>query len=474
MVAVVGAGPSGIYAAEALSRQTDVAIQVLVLDRLPVPYGLVRYGVAPDNAGIRSIRHTLQQTLERDQVWFYGDVTIGRDLTVSELRSVTDAVIYAYGASSDRRLGIWGEDLFGSIAAPELVGWYCGHPEMHDGSGSDVAGPERPIEDLVTSTRQAVVIGAGNVALDVTRVLIKTADEQASTDMADEVLGVLAHKQVTDVHLLARRGPVQAAFTTKELRDLGKVDGLDLVLDPADFEFDQRSEQELAASRQASRNVAVMREWLDRPQTGADRRVHLHFWTRPAHINSDQTTEARVGEVETERTGLDPDGRLTAAGPGDPITAQLVVRSIGYRGLALDELAYDARTGRIPHDQGRVLHDDQVSPGEYVTGWIKRGPTGVIGSNKSDANETARSVITDLGETGAAGHDPDALAKLLADRGITPLRMADWHNIDAAEISRGQVQGRERATIVARSELFTAAQDDRRDSGSAEDDRGRR
>lgn len=460
VVAVVGSGPSGIYAAEALTRQTDVPIQVIVLDRLPVPYGLVRYGVAPDNAGIRSIRNTLQQTLDRDGVWFYGDVAVGRDVSIAELRRVTDAVIYAYGASSDRRLGIVGEDLPGSIAAPELVGWYCGHPEMHpeDRPGGDAG---HDIEELITSTHEAVVIGAGNVALDVARVLIKTSAEQAGTDMADEVLGVLESKQVTDVHVLARRGPAHAAFTTKELRDMGKLDGIDLILDPADFELDEHSEDHLAHNKAASRNVAMMREWLNRPRGDFDRRIHFHFWTRPTTMHPDPAREdPRVGSVAVERTTLDDQGRVTGAGGTDTVPAQLVVRSIGYRGLALDELAYDQQTGRVPHDRGRVMHDGRISPGEYVTGWIKRGPTGVIGTNKSDANETASSVLADLADgVVTPEHDTGELDKLLADHGVSPLRMSDWYNIDAAEVARGTAQGRDRATIVRRSQLLSAAKD---------------
>jgi ferredoxin--NADP+ reductase len=465
VIAVVGAGPSGIYAAEALTRQSDLPVRVIVLDQLPVPYGLVRYGVAPDNTSIRSIRNTLETTLERDQVWFYGDVTMGRDVSMAQLRGVTDAVIYAYGASSDRRLGIPGEDLRGSIAAPELVSWYCGHPQMHPETGHQ----RDPIEELITSTQQAAVIGAGNVALDVARVLIKTGQEQATTDMADEVLAVLTDKQITDVHLLARRGPVQAAWTTKELRDLGKLNGVDLLLDPADFDFDETSAQQLAGSKLASRNVAVMREWLDRPVHDADRRVHFHFWTRPSMINPDRSRQ-RVGGLEVEHTELDAGGTLIGAGPAESIPSQLVVRSIGYRGLALDDLPYDPHNGRVPHDQGRVIRDGHDSAGEYVTGWIKRGPTGVIGTNKSDANETVRSLLADLADgTVAGGHDAGELGRLLAGQGVTPLRMADWHNIDAAEIARGNAGGRDRSTIVHRSELQAAARGSRRPAPSEEE-----
>jgi ferredoxin--NADP+ reductase len=458
VVAVVGAGPSGIYAAEALTHQTDIPVHVAVIDKLPVPFGLVRYGVAPDHPSIRSIRNTLERTLERDDVRFYGNVAIGRDITVDELRSVTDAVIYAYGAASDRHLDVPGEQLAGSIAAPDLVAWYCGNPDVHpETSSHDDAPPgQNPVEALITDARQAVVVGAGNVALDVVRVLIKNAGELDETDMADEVLAVLEQKKITDVHLLARRGPAYTAFTTKELRELGKLSGVDLILDPKDFELDQASRDRLAADKVAARNLAAMQDWLDLPRTGASRRVHLHFWTRPTRILGADHVEA----IEVERTALDPSGRVVAAGEPATIETQLVVRSVGYRGLALDGVPYDPALGRVPHAGGHVIRDGRFSADEYVTGWIKRGPTGVIGTNKSDAVETVHALLSDAADEAiTAGHEPDELATLLAGRGIRPLDMPAWHRIDAAEAERGRGHGRDRTTIVHRSELLAAADD---------------
>lgn len=460
VVAVVGAGPSGIYAAEALVQQSEIPINVAVIDKLPVPFGLVRYGVAPDHPSIRSIRNTLERTLERDDVRFFGDVAIGRDLSVEELRGVTDAVIYAYGAASDRHLGVPGEGLVGSIAAPDLVAWYCGNPDVHPETaprdGADAA--HNPVEELITGTREAVVVGAGNVALDVVRVLIKNTDELDDTDMAEEVLAVLADKTVTDVHLLARRGPAYTSFTTKELRELGKLDGVDLIMDPADFELDAVDQAVIAADKIAARNVAAMQEWLTRGPSGAERRIHLHFWTRPTKINSDPGTGG-VGSVEVERTRLDADGRLQSAGALPAIPAQLVVRSVGYRGTPLDGVPYDETTGRVPHAGGHVIRDGGFSPDEYVTGWIKRGPTGVIGTNKSDAVETVQALLHDVADEAlTAQHDIDELTDLLAARGITPLGMQAWHRIDAAEVDRGHGHGRDRTTIAHRSELLAAAQ----------------
>jgi ferredoxin--NADP+ reductase len=462
VVAIVGAGPSGIYAAEALTQQGEVPVSVAVIDKLPVPFGLVRYGVAPDHPSIRSIRSTLERTLERGDVEFFGNVTIGKDLTIEELRDVTDAVIYAYGAASDRRIGVAGEDLPGSIAAPDLVAWYCGNPDVHpetapSGSGASTGSAGGPLAELITGAREAVVVGAGNVALDVVRFLIKDADEMDDTDMADEVLAVLREKKITDVHLLGRRGPAYTSFTTKEVRELAKIDNVDLVLDPVDFVFDADSEGVIAADKIAARNVKAMQDWLERQQTGAARRIHLHFWTRPTKIIGD----GRVQGVEIERTVLNTDGRVVGAGALPPIEAQLVVRSVGYRGTPLAGVPYDPDLGRVPHSGGHVIRDGSFSPNEYVTGWIKRGPTGVIGTNKSDAVETVHALLHDVADEAlVAEHDIGELEQLLAERGVRPLRMSEWRRIDAAEVARGSEHGRARTTIVHRSELLAAAADE--------------
>ena len=454
VVAVIGAGPSGIYAAEALSQQTEVPVRVAVIDRLPVPFGLVRYGVAPDHESIRSIRNTLERTLEKPSVRFFGDVRIGTDLTVDELRDAVDAVVYAYGAASHKTLDIPGEQLPGVLAAPEFVAWYCGHPDVHP----DVidAGRLRLDVELINNAHSAVVVGIGNVALDVARVLIKSADLLTDTDMADEVLDSLARKQITDVHLLGRRGPAYTAFTTKELRELGQLPGVDVMIDPADLELDQSSRAVIGQDKVAARNVALFEQWSERPRTGAAQRVWFHFWTRPtAIVGSDA-----VSAVQVERTMIDSAGAVVGTGLRKIVPAQLVVRSVGYRGVALDGVPFDAGTGRVPHAEGRVIRDGEFSTDEYVTGWIKRGPTGVIGTNKSDAVETVTSLLADIrdGEI-EPHHDPDELDRLLAERGIHPLDVDAWHRIDAAEIDLGHTHGRRRTTLAHRSELLAAAED---------------
>ena len=462
VVAVVGAGPSGIYAAEALTQQSEVEVEVAVIDRLPVPFGLVRYGVAPDHPSIRSIRTTLQRTLEKTGVRFFGDVMIGRDLTVEELRDSVDAMIYAYGAGASRRLGIDGEDALGSLTAPDFVAWYCGHPDAH---------PDEPAAEidhgdtgaLLDGATAAVVVGAGNVALDVTRVLIKTADELAGTDMAREVLEVLARKTITDVHLLARRGPAYTQMTTKELRELGAIDDCDVIVHPADLDW--KAEAAYGVGKVAVRNLDTIRAWADGSRrTGGARRIHLHFWTRPTSITTahdDRFGADRVAEVEyvDNRPGGEATGR---------VSAQLVVRAIGYHGIELPAVPFDTASGRVPHVEGRVLHPPadgavpqaQFAVGEYVTGWIKRGPTGVIGTNKSDAVETVHSLLLDIAEGDLQPTHPrglDGLTQLMLERGITPLDLPAWHRIDAAEIDRGRADGRERTTLAHRSELLAAA-----------------
>jgi ferredoxin/flavodoxin---NADP+ reductase len=460
VVAIVGAGPSGIYAAEALSQQSDLAVEIAVIDRLPVPFGLVRYGVAPDHESIRSIRKTLERTLEKPCVRFYGDVTIGSDLSIAELRESVDAVIYAYGAGTDKRLGVPGEHLRGSFAAADLVAWYCGNPDVHPDTGVFNALDHlvaADINELITTARSAVVVGIGNVALDVARILIKSVAQLSDTDMADEVLESLSRKGITDVHVLGRRGPAYTAFTTKELREMGQIDDVDVIVDPADLELDPSSQAVVQQSKVAARNLVVLQEWAARPMSGATRRISFHFWTRPTvMIGSD-----RVTAVETERTMINSEGLVVRAGGGPTLAADLVVRSVGYRGLPLADVPFDASTGRVPHSEGRVIRDGGFSPDEYVTGWIKRGPTGVIGTNKSDAAETVTSLVADVHDGAVQAHGRSGkLDRLLAQRGIRALGMPAWHRIDAAEMELGARNGRLRTTLAHRRELLAAAGND--------------
>ncbi len=422
-----------------------------------MPFGLVRYGVAPDHHSIRSIRNTLERTLEKPCVRFYGDVTIGADISIDELRESVDAVIYAYGAGTDKRLGIPGEELKGSIAAAELVAWYCGNPDVYP--DTDQPAGDRlmaaDIHELITSARHAVVVGVGNVALDVARILIKSVDQLSDTDMADEVLDCFSRNTVTDVHVLGRRGPAYTAFTTKELRELGQIADVDVIVDAADLELDHSSQAVVEQNKVAARNLAVLQEWAARPLGGASKRITFHFWSRPTMIIGDD----RVIAVEIERTMIDSNGYVVGRGGGTTLPADLVVRSVGYRGLPLADIPFDDSTGRVPHAEGRVIRDGEFSPDEYVTGWIKRGPTGVIGTNKSDAVETVTSLMADVrnGAVKTHGRSGD-LDRLLAQRGIRPLGMPAWHRIDAAELKLGASHGRLRTTLAHRRELLEAAE----------------
>lgn len=443
-VAVVGSGPSGVYATDALVGQDAIAVEVDIIERLPVPFGLVRYGVAPDHVSIRSVRDTLDKTLDKPGVRFLGNVHIGEDLSMDELHTFYDAVILSFGASRDRRLGIPGEDLAGSVAATDLVAWYTGHPDA-DRDG---------FETLLPTVTSAVVVGVGNVAVDVTRVLAKTVGELDHTDMPQYVFDTLAKSQVTDVHVLGRRGPAQAAFTTKELRELGELVDADVIVDAADLVLDAASEATAASDRAVARNVDVMREWATRPTTGKARRIHLHFFAKPNELLGD----GRLSSVVVERTELTADGKAVGTGVLTEIPADLLVRSVGYRGTALEEVPFDTDRNVIPHVDGRVVAGDKPIPGEYVAGWIKRGPTGIIGTNKKDAAATVVSLLEDAREGRLPQpSNPGGIDDLLAQRGVRVVSTAGWRAIDRAERALGATRGRDRTTIQDTGELLEAS-----------------
>ncbi len=443
-VAVVGSGPSGIYAADALVSQEDTPVEVDIIDRLPVPFGLVRYGVAPDHVSIRSVRDTLNKVLAKPGVRFLGNVTIGQDLSPEELLDCYDAVVLTYGASSDRQLGIPGEDLDGSVAATDFVAWYCGHPDAD----------RELFERLIPTATSAVVVGVGNVAVDVTRVLAKTVAELDHTDMPQHVLDTFGRSGITDVHLLGRRGPAQATFTTKELKELGELAEADILVSEEDATLDEASAASAESERAIGRNVAVIQEWAQRTPEGKPRRIHVRFLTRPVELRGD----GRVSTVVVERTRLTPEGGVEGTGQMEEISADLVVRSVGYRGTALADLPFDDRANVIPHVDGRVQRDGSSVPGFYVAGWIKRGPTGIIGTNKKDAIAS----VTSLLEDAAAGAlptpgQPGGIDALLADRGVEVVTTTGWDAIDAAEQALGASRGRERTTIHDRDDLLSAA-----------------
>ncbi|MEU6318765.1 FAD-dependent oxidoreductase [Streptomyces sp. NPDC047009] len=439
-VAVVGSGPSGVYAAQSLV-QRDPEVRVDVLDRLPCPYGLVRYGVAPDHEKIKSLQNNLRAVMEDERIRFLGGVQVGADgVRPERLRELYHAVVYCVGAATDRHLGIPGEELPGSWSATEFVSWYSAHPDcVADG--------------FVLGARTAVVIGVGNVAVDVTRILARGVNELIPTDMPQAALAALAESKVTEIHMVGRRGPSQARFTTKELRELGALPDTEVVVDEAELALDPAYTDPSGLPAALRRNIEVLRGWAAAPPQGAPRRIRLRFFLRPVELLADG---GRVGAVRFERTIPDGSGRVTGSGRYEDIEAQLVLRSVGYRGVPLQGLPFDAVTGTVPHLAGRVLREGEVSPGEYVAGWIKRGPTGVIGTNRPCAKETVTSLLEDA--PGLAGREvpEDALPALRAD-GLAPVEWAGWLAIERAETELGASLGRGVVKLPDWASLMAAA-----------------
>ncbi|MCW2522212.1 MAG: FAD-dependent pyridine nucleotide-disulfide oxidoreductase [Frankiales bacterium] len=438
-VAVIGSGPSGLYAAEALSEQGGDSVLVDVIDRLPTPFGLVRYGVAPDHLKIKSMLATLHATFDRPNVRFLGRLGLGAEISAADLQQHYHAVVYATGAQSDRRLGIPGEDLPGSHSATEFVSWYNGHPLG-----------ERTFD--LSRTESVAVIGAGNVALDVARLLAKRADELRTTDVPDEVLNALHHSAVRDIHIIARRGPVQAKFSTKELRELGELDNARVHVSSA--ELPSADEDLSGLARAEKNNLKTFTDWADAATgttAGADRaserRVEFHFWRAPSRI----TGADSCAMLELADT------RGAAGAPLETLSAQLVIRAIGYRSLPLPGVPFDDLAGVVPHKAGRVLDaDGQVRPGEYVAGWLKRGPTGVIGTNRSDANETVSSLLEDL----AAGPHSERrpIEELLTALQLPYTEFDGWLRIDSAEREAGLTRGGPRVKITDWATLLELAE----------------
>ncbi|WP_282005013.1 hypothetical protein [Propioniciclava sinopodophylli] len=422
-VAIVGAGPSGLYAAGALLKGSgDVRIDIL--DRLPTPYGLLRYGVAPDHTSLQGIQRVLAEPFASDRVRFFGLVELGHDITADELRRGYDAVVYAAGAAEDRRLDVRGEDLLGSRSAREFVAWYCGHPDAEPQSLADV--------------EAAVTFGVGNVAVDVARILLAAPERLATTDMPEAVLAELAAHRVADVWVVGRRGPEHATFTTTELRELLTLDGVQPVL------HDPIPEDPEGADRRVRQNLGALRAAAERVVDAPHARLHLAFWRRPVEL----VGVTGVRAVVLERTGLDSSGRVVGTGEREVVPAQLVLRAIGYRGKPLPGVPFDPEAGVVPNEAGRVVDAAGARPGEYVVGWIKRGPLGVIGTNKSDAAATVTGLLADL-EAGLlpAPMGPDA-AEVLTGRGRAASTFADWERIDAAEQAAGERFGRPRVKVA--------------------------
>lgn len=441
-VAVVGAGPAGLFLVDTLLKAKDHLVSIDVIERLHTPYGLVRYGVAPDHAKIKSVITTFHKTLADTRVRFLGNVNFGTDFTVDDARRYYDAIVYAVGAPDDRRLGIPGEDLAGSLSATEFVAWYSGHPDHSE------------IVQLPAGAQAVAVVGVGNVAIDVARILAKHVEDLRSTDMPQPVLEKLAESTIRDVYIFGRRGPAQAKFTTKELRELGELANADIIVDPKEIELDAARAAEVAAQQALQRNLDVLRDFAGRVPAGKPRRVHLRFLTSPVEIVGTAAVEALV----IEKNRLDERGNAVGTGEFEHIPMQMVLRAVGYRGRALPGVPFDSRKHVIPNIGGRLL-DENGAPvrGQYTTGWIKRGPSGVIGTNKACASETARALLHDAAQLGrAAEPDPAAVDRLFAERGVRVARWQDWLAIDKQERTLGSQSGRERVKVTNCIELLEA------------------
>lgn len=449
-VAIIGSGPAGFYAAEQLLNARDVDVSVDMFERLPTPWGLVRAGVAPDHPKIKAVTRRYEKTAAKDGFRFFGNVEVGTDVDVEELRRHYHAVIYAFGASGDRKLGIPGEDLAGSHSSTEFVAWYNGHPDYAD-----------HWFDLTAQT--AVVVGNGNVALDVARMLALPRATLATTDVADHALEALAASSVREVVVLGRRGPAQAAFTTPELIELSELADADVIVDPGDCELDPASARMVEeADAQTKKKIEVLRGYAATEPQGRERRIVLRFFASPLEVDGDE----RVEGVRVARTELveQEDGTLRAVvtEAEETIPCQLVFRSVGYRGIPLPGVPFDERTATIPNDHGRVLDAPGGSqrPGEYVSGWIKRGPSGIIGTNKKDSQDTVDALLADH----AAGaipapeiDDPDAIEALLAERKPDHIVYAHWEAIDHHERTTGEPHGRPRVKLTRFEHLLDTA-----------------
>ncbi|MFT4122606.1 MAG: FAD-dependent oxidoreductase [Microbacteriaceae bacterium] len=450
-LAIVGAGPAGIYAADILrktERHFDVSIDLF--ERLPAPYGLVRYGVAPDHPRIKGIITALREVLDAHTVRLFGNVEVGRDVTLEDLKRHYNAVIFATGSFRDAPLDIPGVELAGSHGAADFVNWYDGHPDVPR---------EWPLD-----AAQVAVVGNGNVALDVARMLAKHADDLLPTEIPDNVYRGLKGSPVTDVHVFGRRGPAQVKFSPLELRELGELRDVDMVLYEEDFDYDEASKAAIASNKQILVIDRVLGQWRQRARQRAEeglapasRRLHLHFYAAPVEVVGDEA--GRVAALRYERTTPDGEGGVRGTGEIRELPVQALYRAVGYFGSPVEGIPFDERRGVIPNREGQVIDDaHQQVHGVYATGWIKRGPVGLIGHTKSDAMETVSHVINDQGSWWSPA-DPreEAIPELLAARGVEFTTLEGWHNLDAHEIALGEPQGRARVKVVDRDEMVRAS-----------------
>ncbi len=448
---IIGSGPAAFYAAEHALKQTAQRFEVDMLDRLPTPYGLVRGGVAPDHQKIKSVIAVYEKIAALPGFRFFGNVEFGKHVTRADLEKHFHAILFATGAQTDRRLGIPGENLAGSHSATEFVAWYNGHPDFRD-------------RTFDLTQERAAVIGVGNVAIDVARILCHPSSVLERTDMADPAIAALSESRVRDVWILGRRGPVQAAFTNQEVKELGELPETDLIVEPKEVEIDPISAAELAASGRSAHQakVDILQGFSKRTPEGRPRRLHLRFFVSPLEILGDAAGHVRALRLARNRLEVDAAGRVSAVPTGEEETLEvgLVFRSVGYRGVALPDVPYDAKAGVIPNAKGRVLGGNGLAaPGLYVSGWIKRGPSGVIGNNKADSVETVNALIEDAA-AGAlprpAEPSPEAFERLLSSRQQDLVTFGHWKRLDRIECERGAPAGRPRVKMTSVEEMLDA------------------
>ncbi len=438
-LAVVGAGPAGIYASDLiLKAERDFEVSIDLFDLLPAPYGLVRYGVAPDHPRIKGIIRALYEVLDRGDIRFFGNVKYGTDITLDDLKKHYNAVIFATGAIKDADLNIPGIELDGSYGAADFVNWYDAHPDF-------------PLT-WPLNAKEIAVIGNGNVALDVARMLIKRPDDLLSTDIPDHVYQGLKASPVTDVHVFGRRGPAQVKFSPLELREALHVEGVQSIVYDEDFKYDEGSQAAIDSNNQVRVMVKTLEDLRENPQAHEDRRLHLHFFSAPVEVLGE---DGKVKALRVERTELDGTGNVKPTGEFREFPVQAVYRAVGYFGSSVDEIPFDDKYGVIKNSEGRVLDaSDKQIPGVYCTGWIKRGPVGLIGHTKADAIETISHVIADRAMWWSPTEpDEAAVVATLESKGVDFVGWPQWLKIDAQERALGEAEGRERIKLFERSQM---------------------
>ncbi|MEL0627649.1 FAD-dependent oxidoreductase [Salinibacterium amurskyense] len=441
-LAIVGAGPAGIYAADILlkaERQFDVSIDLF--EQLPAPYGLVRYGVAPDHPRIKGIVNALRDVLDTGNIRLFGNVTYGRDITLDDLKKHYNAVIFSTGSVRDAPLPIPGIDLPGSHGAADFVSWYDGHPDYP--------------REWTLDAKETAVIGNGNVALDVARMLAKHADDLLPTEIPANVYEGLKASPVTDVHVFGRRGPMQVKFTPLELRELGELNDVDMVVYEEDFDYDDASKAAIESNKQIMVLDRIFTKWRGEEKGNASRRLHLHFYAGPVEVLGTD----RVEGFRYERTKPDGQGGVVGTGEFREVAVQSLYRAVGYFGSPLDGIPFDENRGVIPNREGQVIDDnDEQVYGVYATGWIKRGPVGLIGHTKSDAMETIKHVMNDQANWWSPENpDEQAIVDLLQSRDVEYTNLQGWQSLDAHEIALGEAEGRARIKLVDRNEMLAAS-----------------